>query len=137
METENYEIVIRDESSYIPNSADNKFTFDKQLFLDEEEDYISSKHRVVVNCRNGESYSCVLLAGGGASGVHENSALIHGEKLLVAVGHFACCLSLPKLDVEWRTKSDWATCFGVYHSSKHKCYISHGECDIARLSYSG
>ena len=30
-----------------------------------------------------------------------------------------------------------ATCFGVYHSLKHKCFISHGELEIARVSYSG
>ena len=137
LESENCEIVIRDQPIYAPNSADNKFTFDKEIWLDEAEEYISSKHSVVVNCRSGETHSCILLAGGGASGVHENSALVCGEKLLVAVGNFACCLSLPKLDLEWRTKSDWATCFGVYHSPKHKCYISHGECDIARLSYLG
>ena len=137
LETESCEIVIRDESIYTPNSADNKFTFDVELWLDVEEDYVSSKHSVVVNCQNGESHSCILLAGGGASSVHENSALVHGEKLLVAVGNFVCCLLLPKLDIEWRTKTDWATCFGIYHLPEHKCYISHGECDIARLSYSG
>ncbi|MDQ3713912.1 MAG: hypothetical protein M3388_17070 [Acidobacteriota bacterium] len=137
METENYEILVRDESIYTPNSADNKFTFDKEIWLDEEEDYISSKHSVVVNCRSGESHSCILLAGGGASGVHESSALVHNGRILVAVGNFVCCLPLPKLDFVWRKKTDWATCFGIYHSPKHECYISHGELDILRLTYSG
>ena len=137
MESNNCEIEVRDESSYIPNSTDNKFIYDVEFWLNDEENYVSSKHGIVVSCQNGKSRSCVLLAGGGASGVHENSALVHDEKLLVAAGNFVCCLLLPKLDVEWRTKSDWATCFGIYHSPKHKCYISHGECDIARLSYSG
>lgn len=137
LDIENCEIIFRNESIYTSNSADNKFTFDKELFLDDEEECISSKHSVVVNCQNGKTHSCILLAGGGASGVHKNSALVHGEKLLVAVGNFVCCLSLPKLDVAWRTKTDGATCFGIYHSPEHECYISHGELDVARLTYSG
>ena len=137
LETESCEIVIRDESIYTPNSADNKFTFDKELWLDEEEDYVSSKHSVAFSCQSGESCSCILLACGGASSVHENSAIVHDEKLLVAVGNFVCCLLLPKLDVDWRTKTDSATCFGIYHSPENECYISHGELDITRLTYSG
>jgi hypothetical protein len=138
LEIDNYEIVIQDESSYIPNSADNKFVFDKEILLDESDEYApSSKHSITVNCSSGESHSCILLASGGASGVHKNSAIIHDNKILVAVSSYVCCLKLPTIELEWRTKSDWATCFGIYHSIKHKCYISHGECEIARLSYSG
>jgi len=48
-----------------------------------------------------------------------------------------CSLHLPTLDLEWHTQTDWATCFGVYHSLKHKCFISYGELEIARVSYSG
>ncbi len=134
LETENCEIELRNESIYTPNSADNKFVFDKELFLDDEEDYISSKHSVVVSCQNGETHSCILLAGGRASGIHKNSALVHGEKLLVAVGNFVCCLSLPKLEFEWRTKTDWATCFGIYHSTEHEWRTGHYTADVFRRS---
>lgn len=138
LEIDNYEIVIQDESGYIPNSADNKFVFGKEILLDESDEYVpSSKHSITVNYPSGNSHSCILLASGGASGVHKNSSIIRNNKILVAVSCYVCCLEFPTLDLEWRTKSDWATCFGIYHSIKHNCYISHGECEIARLSYSG
>src|SRR5688572_14116293 len=137
LETEDYKVGVRNESIYTPNSADNKSKFDEEVFLDTEGEYISSQHGVVIRRRNGDSRSFILLAGGGASGVHENSALMHEDCLLVAVGNFVCCISLPEQRILWKAKTDWATCFGIYHSPEHECYISHGELDIARLTYDG
>jgi hypothetical protein len=48
-----------------------------------------------------------------------------------------CSLSLPNLDLKWSIKVDSATCFGVYYSSKHDCLLSHGECEVARVSLRG
>lgn len=137
LKSDNCEIVVRNESLYTPKSADNKFVFDKEFFLTDEEGYVASKHSIIVTCPDGKKHSCVLIAGGGGTRVQENSALVDGEKLLVAVGNYVCALQLPMLEVEWQTQTDLVTCFGIYHSPKHKCYISHGECDIGRLSYSG
>ncbi len=67
LKSENCEVVIRNEPLYNPESADNKFVFDKELVLTDEEGYIASKHSVVVSCREGETYSCVLIADGGGS----------------------------------------------------------------------
>ncbi len=46
-------------------------------------------------------------------------------------------LGIPMLELDWATKTDWATCFGVYHSEKHGCLISHGELQVARISDDG
>ena len=48
-----------------------------------------------------------------------------------------CSLSLPRLALEWATKVDTATCFGVYYSAEHDCLLSHGEIEIARVSLCG
>jgi hypothetical protein len=69
--------------------------------------------------------------------VHENSAIISRESLIIAVGPFMASLRLPTLELNWKVKADDATCFGVYHSPANACYISHGEIDIARVSYGG
>ena len=69
--------------------------------------------------------------------MHEHSAIIHADSLLVAVGPFVVSLQLPTLTLNWKVKTDWATCFGVYHSLKHRCYVSHGELDVAAVSYDG
>ena len=133
----NCDVVLRNESLYTPKSADNKFIFDKELFLADKEGYVASTHSVIVSCPDGEKHSCVLIAGGGGTSIHENSALVHADKLFAAAGKYVCALRLPMLEVEWQTQTDWVTCFGIYHSPRHKCYISHDECDILRLSYSG
>ena len=133
----NCEVAIRNESVYSPGSADNKFAFDKQFVLNDEEGFSFSNHSVVVSCHEGRTYSCFLIAGGGGTRVHDNSALVDGNNLLVAVGNYVCALPLSILEVEWQTQTDLVTCFGIYHSPRHRRYISHGECDIVGLSYSG
>ena len=81
--------------------------------------------------------SCILLAGGGASRIHDHSAIILNGFCIVAVGPFVVSLSLSSLELDWVTQSDDATCFGVYHCPDHRCLISHGELEISRLSYAG
>jgi hypothetical protein len=39
------------------------------------------------------------------------------------------------LELEWHTRTDDATCFGVYHSPENDCYLSHGELSVARQFY--
>lgn len=97
----------------------------------------NSRHSVRVIDAGGASNLCLLTAAGGASGVHEHSALLHGRRVVVAVGPYMCALSLPSLDLEWSVNVDDATCFGVYYSSKHDCYVSHGELTVARVSLDG
>ena len=97
----------------------------------------SSRHAVQVIEPTGSSRMCLLTAGGGASGIHEHSALVHDQRLVVAVGQRLCALRLPNLDLEWNVEVDDATCFGVWYSAKHDCYLSHGELAIARVTLDG
>lgn len=128
---------MRDDQAYSLKSVDNVHIYDREYLFADEDSYLSSKHGISVNSPSGESYSCILLASGGVSGVHEHSALIHEDRCIVAVGSYMCSLSLPVLELGWHIQADWATCFGVYHSPKYGCYISHGELEITRVSYSG
>lgn len=134
---ENWEVTIRNESRCEPASGENALVFDKEFVLNDEEGYVASRHSVFVGCRDGETHSCLLIAGGGGTTVHENSAFINGNEIVVAVGNYVCGLLLPILEIKWKTKTDLITCFGIHHSAGHRCYISHGECEIMRLSYSG
>ncbi len=130
------EIIIQNDDNYTPKSSDNKYTYDKEYFIDDGT-YITSKHSVVVNISKDNTYSCILLASGGASGVHNHSALIYRNRCIVAVGPYMVALRIPTLDLEWYTAVDMATCFGVHHSAKYNCFISHGECEIAQVFYDG
>ena len=79
----------------------------------------------------------VLLANGGASGVHTHSAFLRDEKCFIAVGPFVCALELPTLQLLWHFRADAATCFGIYDAPAYASIISHGELEIASLTYSG
>ena len=67
--------------------------------------------------------------------MHPHSALVHHNSCIAVIGHLLCSLAVPSLLLEWRTQVDsFGTCFGVYRSEKHQCYITWGEMDIARVS---
>lgn len=97
----------------------------------------STRHAVTTVDPAGHSRSCMLIASGGATGVHDRSAFVHDGRLIVAVGPRACSLRLPGLDLEWNARVDDATCFGIYYSAKHDCFVSHGELSIARVALDG
>lgn len=82
-------------------------------------------------------YSCLVLAPGGASGVHSASSILHDSKCILAVSSYLVCLQLPDLNLLWHVQVDPASCFGVYHVSAHDSYITHGELEITRVSYNG
>ena len=44
-------------------------------------------------------------------------------------------MTIPDLDLEWKTISDTATCFGIHYLDKD--YVVHGELEITRLDKDG
>jgi hypothetical protein len=118
-------------------SAESLREYEHEIDLTGEPFLLSSSHGLKVEKDGRILSSLLLLAVGGASGVHPHSAFLHGDRCIVAVGNQVCALQLPELTMIWKTEVDWATCFGVFHSLKHECYISHGEGEIARLDYNG
>jgi len=132
----NHEIAVDNDDTYTPGSADNRLTYDHVYHLGPDS-YVTSQHSVRVTGEDGEATSCVLTAGGGASGIHEHSAIILDSACFIAVGPFVASLSLPALDLMWSTQTDDATCFGIHKPPTHNCLISHGELLIARLTLTG
>ncbi|MFO1042265.1 MAG: hypothetical protein U0941_10800 [Planctomycetaceae bacterium] len=132
------EIRIDNDPSFSFGSVDTPHAYDHSYRLDDEPYSPTSLHTVSV-IQEDETIvaSSILGATGGASGVHEHSAIIHANCLLIAVGPFVVSLELPTLTLNWKVKTDSATCFGVYHSANNRCYISHGELDVAGVSYDG
>lgn len=138
---QDYEVVLIAESPdiprYDPRSADNACTPEQEYFFGDEGYQPRSRHRVSVRQSDRTIASRVLLAVGGATGVHAHSAFVRGDTCFVAVGPFVCALELPTLRLLWHTRVDSATCFGIYDAPGYESIISHGELEIARLSYSG
>jgi hypothetical protein len=131
-----FAVTLLDDPTYLPGSADNVRQYDREYCLVKE--YRPASQYGVV-CRQSEraTHSCILLAGSGASRVHDHSAVIVNGTCFIGVGDMLCSLSLPDLDLRWATHVDTATCFGVYYCPEHKCLLSHGELEIARVSLTG
>jgi len=105
---------------------------DRELALG---DHGASVHVISRTGRDHVRHALRLSASGGASGVHEHSLLVDGDRALVAVGAWLCAVDLPLLGLEWSLEVDWATCFGVHRLGDG--YLSHGELSIARVSHGG
>jgi hypothetical protein len=79
--------------------------------------------------------SCLIGSEGGASGISGNMSLISYGGLVICCSNTVFKLTLPDLNLEWKTISDLATCFGIYYLEKD--YIVHGELEITRLDKDG
>ncbi len=133
--------MITGESPDVPHHdalvGDSSSLAEEECYFGESDCRPSSRHRVVILQRGAPFASRILMARGGASCVHAHSAFIRDDICFVAVGAFACALQLPTLRVLWHIRADAATCFGLYDAPTYGSIISHGELEIARLSYSG
>jgi hypothetical protein len=134
-----FRVTIANDPTHSVGSVDNVNSYDHEYHLDDAraEYAVTSRHAIRISDENELIASCILLAGGGASGIHDHSATIHNGSCIIAVGPFVASLAIPSLRMNWMTQTDDATCFGVYDSPKHGCLFSHGELLIARVSYDG
>jgi hypothetical protein len=133
----NYDLDLIDEPTYTPSSADHVRSSAREYDFTDAAYRPSSRHGLVRREDGVVRQSCILLAGGGAGGMHEHSIAIVDKTCFLAVGDTLCWLMLPSFELRWHRQVDHATRFGVYFSANHYCLISHGELEIARVSLSG
>ena len=131
IETREGQVAIFDEPTYSFGSADNLQTYDTEICLDSENP--TSAHGVRLDGK----WSAIFAASGGASTVHQHSAIEVDGRLYLAVGDQVVCLNLVTGLKEWSRRVDLATCFGVYWDRPHEALLSHGELQISRLSLTG
>lgn len=132
-----YRLDITNDPPHFDGSADNLHSYDILHSLDGDAVTPTSRHALRLFRNDEQIRSCLLSAGRGASGVHENTVLIHDCNCIIAVGPFIASVAVPSLELNWATQTDDASCFGVYESPNHKCLLSHGELLIARVTHSG
>jgi hypothetical protein len=128
-------IEVSDDAMYQVDSADNKFKYSKHYFNDGAQDYPVSKHSIKIFKDDELLNDCIVIGSGGTTGIHAESSLINDDEILLCCCDTIICLSLLDLEVKWSTKSDEATCFGIYNLNEH--YIVHGEIAISKLDKSG
>lgn len=123
------EIKLYEDSTFTLNSMDNLRSYDL-IYVAPETDHFSTKIGLTSSER-----SVIILAGGGASGIHPNCATLCRGRLFVCVGDSLFALSIPYLELLWIVQADSATCFGVY--SIDDGVLIHGELEISRVDDHG
>jgi len=123
---------VVNEPTYSFGSTDNVRTYTGEVLL--TQGHPTSIHGITLNGHG----VMVVGAGGGCSSVHDHSSLVLDNKLYLAVGDYAICLSLsPPHALVWSVQVDTATCFGLYWEASRGALIAHGELEISRLSPGG
>ena len=131
---ENYRIDIYDDRSFSESSVDNINQYDLVHF--EKSDYIFPSVFGIKVYEDGKLLkSAVIGSIGGGTGIHDKSVIIESDRILICCSDSIFCLSIPGLNLLWRTKADWATCFGIHKYNDN--YIIHGELQISLLNSSG
>lgn len=131
---ENCFIKIFEENDYDINSTDNWYSYSR-VFLNTDEYRPTSQIGIQVYDDDKLLSDCIIGAAGGGTGIHLNSTLISYGGIVVCCSNTLFKLSLTDLNLEWKTKADYATCFGVHYLAED--YIVHGELEISRIDKEG
>ena len=131
----NLTIEVIDEPTYKFGSTDNNFNFSKHYFGDGATEYLSSKHGIKIYQDGQIIESCIIIGSGGATDVHQNSSLLDKDQLIICCSDTIFCLTLPDLELKWKTQTDQATCFQIF--KKQDDYIIHGELQVVKLDKDG
>lgn len=128
-------IEVIDEPTYKFGSTDNNFNFSKHYFGDGATEYLSSKHGIKIYQDGQIIESCIIIGSGGATDVHQNSSLLDKDQLIICCSDTIFCLTLPDLELKWKTQTDQVTCFQIF--KKQDDYIIHGELQVVKLDKDG
>ena len=130
-----YKIELVNESIYNPNSANNAIAY-TNIFADSESDIFQSTNHGIKVYKNEKIYSnAIICAVGGATGIHENSAVIIENDILICCADKIFSLSLPDLNLNWMKKIDSATCFQIFNTKNG--FFVHGELEASKIDKSG
>ena len=111
--TDKYRIVIYDDQTFIEGSADNVNLYNF-VYFDKSEYHFPSVYGIKIFQDDTLIKSAVIGSIGGGTAIHDTSAIIEDDRLLVCCSDTIFCLSIPHLTLLWRTQADQATCFEIY-----------------------
>jgi hypothetical protein len=116
------------------DSADNINTYDK-TFVSGDKNALTCQIGIEVFEGDEIKSSCLIGSEGGGTGIIGNTTLISYGGLVICCANTVFKLTIPDLNLEWKTISDSATCFGIHYLDED--YIVHGELEITRLDKDG
>jgi hypothetical protein len=131
---ERYIIKFYDETDYTFGSLDNIKNYDKRFFSGDSKSLTS---QIGIELFEDEKLisNCLIGSEGGVTGINESSTLISYDGVVICCANTIFKLTIPDLNLEWKTISDTASCFGIYYLDED--YIVHGELEISRLDKNG
>jgi hypothetical protein len=133
-----YIIEVIDDMEYSLRSTDNLTHYDKEYFnssMNEDRFYPTSKHGIRIKQDDKELASAIICEVGGATGIHKNSFLFTGNNMLICCCDKVYSLTLPDLEINWKKRLDWATCFEIVCFDDE--FLVHGELSITRIDKDG
>jgi hypothetical protein len=131
-----YSIGLINDTLYNPESVDNQVIYNRVYAEHPYEEYFFPTRHGIFLLKAGEIENAVCVcSSGGHTGIHSRSSVLDGNSFLICCADSVFCLTLPNLNLNWITKADHATCFGIY--GYENSYIVHGELEITRLDKNG
>ena len=122
-----------DEADYRFDPKDKK-TYDK-TFISGDKNRLTSQIGIEVFEDDKLRSSCLIGSEGGGTGITGNTTLISYGDLVICCSNTVFRLTIPDLNLIWKTISDSATCFGIHYLDED--YVVHGEIEITRLDKDG
>lgn len=127
-------VVIRDELSYKPNSADNMRRYDREFLLGPD---LGRAVGVEVHREGRRVRSAAMVTWVGVPAADEARALVRGDLLILALGPYVNAFGIPGLEPRWETHADPACVFALHPLAEADDLIVHGELSISRLRLDG
>ncbi len=133
IELKKYRIELFKDETYTENSGDNIVSCEKVYSMGCG--YNSTKIGIRIYENDEIIKSALISSCGGATNIHKNSQIIENDRIIVCCSDSVFCLSIPNLDLIWKTQADSCTCFEIFKFKES--YIIHGEIEISRLNLNG
>lgn len=132
--TGQYEIEIQKDDMFSINSVDSHFVY-KNIYFTPSDYVLPTKIGLKIFEKEELISSAIIGSIGGGTGIHDTSQIIENDKLIICCSDSVFCLSIPDLNLIWKTQADQATCFEIF--KLQDSFIVHGEMEITRLDSNG
>ncbi len=127
-----YRVELFKDETYTENSVDN-VSYQKVYSMNYDYNPIKIGIRIY---ENDEIIKSVLVSSnGGGTDINQTSQIVESDRIVICCSDTVFCLSIPNLDLIWKTQGDTSTCFEIF--KVRESYIIHGEMEISRLNLNG
>lgn len=129
-----YQIDIFHDRTFKKGSADNINVYDFE-HIDDSEYIYPTMFGIKVYEEEKLLKSAIIGSIGGGTTNHKKATIFENNRFLICCSDTIFCLSIPELEIIWKTQADQSTCFEIFKYLDD--YIVHGEMEISRINNRG